>query len=54
MKDFQLGTLAYGDDELTVTTLEIMYDWARVKTENASEATNGSRGKEFFNQGGGA
>ena len=51
LKDFQLGTLAYGDDELTVTTLEVMYDWARVSTTNPSESNFGSRGNEFFNQG---
>jgi len=50
LKDFQLGTLAYGDDELSVATLEIMYDWAKVETANSSEATNGSRGKNFFTQ----
>ena len=52
VKDFQLGTLAYGDDELTVTTLEVMYDWARVTTENASEAKAGTGQKEFFKQSG--
>ncbi len=50
IKDFQLGTMAYGDDELTVTTLEVMYDWAMVETENASEAKHGTRQKEFFKQ----
>ena len=50
VKDFQLGTLTYGDDELTVTTLEVMYDWARVKTENPSSAKYGTGEKEFFKQ----
>ena len=48
VKDVQLGQLSYGDDELTTTTVELMYDWARVETANPSVAVAGG-GKSFFN-----
>ncbi len=48
VKDVQLGELSYGDDELSTTTVELMYDWARVETANASSAIAGG-GSSFFN-----
>ncbi len=48
VKDVQLGQLSYGDDELTTTTVELMYDWARVETANPSVAVAGG-GNSFFN-----
>ena len=48
VKDVQLGQLSYGDDELTTTTVELMYDWARVETANPSVAVAGG-GSSFFN-----
>ena len=48
IKDFQLGQLSYGDDDLTTATVEIMYDWARVETANPSVAIAGG-GNAFFN-----
>ena len=48
VKDFQLGQLSYGDDDLTTATVELMYDWARVETANPSVAVAGG-GTEFFN-----
>jgi|TARA_Y100000034_G_C6849527_1_gene385219 hypothetical protein len=48
VKDFALGELSYGDDELSTATVELMYDWARVETTNPSVATAGG-GTSFFN-----
>jgi len=48
VKDVKFGELAYGDDELTTTTIELMYDWATVHTaQYGSSATSGG-GKTFF------
>jgi len=40
--------LAYGDDELTTTTVGLKYDWARVETANDSSLVT-SGGNSFFN-----
>tara|TARA_R100000234_G_C4996461_1_gene178195 strand:- start:25 stop:612 length:588 start_codon:yes stop_codon:yes gene_type:complete len=48
VKDVKFGDLQYGDDELTETTVELQYDWARVETTIGSSAVAGG-GKEFFN-----
>ena len=49
VKDVKFGELAYGDDALTETTVELRYDWARVKTANGSSSAFGGGGDEFFN-----
>ena len=49
VKDVKFGDLAYGDDALTETTVELRYDWARVKTANGSSSAFGGGGDEFFN-----
>ena len=49
IKDVKFGDLAYGDDELTETTVELQYDWARVETfADGSSAVNRG-GNDFFN-----
>jgi len=40
--------LDYTSDELSTTTLELRFDWARVETLNNSSAVNGSGGNSFF------
>jgi hypothetical protein len=47
IKDVKFGELQYGEDNLTETTVELQYDWARVLTVNASSAVVGG-GNEFF------
>jgi hypothetical protein len=49
IKDVKFGDLEYGGDELTETTVELQYDWARVKTANGSSSAFGRGGDEFFN-----
>ena len=48
IKDVKFGDLGYGEDELTETTVELQYDWARVETAVQSSAVVGG-GNEFFN-----
>jgi hypothetical protein len=48
IKDVKFGDLGYGEDELTETTVELQYDWARVETAVQSSAVAGG-GNEFFN-----
>jgi len=48
IKDVKFGDLGYGEDELTETTVELQYDWARVETTVGSSAVVGG-GNEFFN-----
>jgi len=48
IKDVKFGDLGYGEDELTETTVELQYDWARVETVVQSSAVAGG-GNEFFN-----
>jgi len=40
--------LDYTSDELSTTTVELRFDWARVETLTNSSAVNGSGGNEFF------
>ena len=40
--------LDYTSDDLSTTTVELRFDWARVETLNNSSAVNGSGGNEFF------
>ena len=46
--DLKYGDMSYGEDELTEMSVTLKYDWARVQTTNASAATAGSGGNEFF------
>tara|TARA_B100001094_G_C18140401_1_gene777517 strand:+ start:938 stop:1543 length:606 start_codon:yes stop_codon:yes gene_type:complete len=48
IKDVKFGDLEYGADDLTETTVELQYDWARVETVVPSSAVAGG-GNEFFN-----
>ena len=48
IKDVKFGDLEYGGDDLTETTVELQYDWARVKTANGSSSAFGAGGDEFF------
>jgi len=48
IKDVKFGDLGYGEDDLTETTVELQYDWARVETAVQSSAVAGG-GNEFFN-----
>ena len=47
IKDVKFGDLQYGGDDLTETTVELQYDWARVQTTTNSSAVVGG-GNEFF------
>ena len=47
IKDVKFGDLQYGGDDLTETTVELQYDWARVETATESSAVVGG-GREFF------
>jgi hypothetical protein len=49
IKDVKFGDLAYGDDELTETTVELQYDWARVETFAAGSSAVAGGGNDFFN-----
>jgi len=40
--------LDYTSDDLSTTTVELRFDWARVETLTNSSAVNGSGGNEFF------
>ena len=46
--EVKYGDMEYGSDDLTELSVTLKYDWARVKTANASIAKNGSQGTEFF------
>ena len=48
IKDVKFGDLQYGGDDLTETTVELQYDWARVETVVPSSAVRGG-GNDFFN-----
>lgn len=48
IKDVKFGDLEYGGDDLTETTVELQYDWARVKTANGSSSAFGPGGDSFF------
>ena len=48
IKDVKFGDLEYGGDDLTTTTVELQYDWARVTTANDSSAVVAG-GNDFFN-----
>ena len=47
IKDVKFGDLQYGGDDLTETTVELQYDWARVETLTNSSAVVGG-GNQFF------
>ena len=47
IKDVKFGDLEYGGDDLTETTIELQYDWARVTTSEGSSAVVGG-GSDFF------
>ena len=47
IKDVKFGDLEYGGDDLTTTTVELQYDWARVTTANDSSAVVAG-GNDFF------
>lgn len=49
IKDVKFGDLAYGDDELTETTVELQYDWARVETFAGGSSAVVGGGNDFFN-----
>ena len=48
MTSLKQDDLDYTSDELSTTTVELRFDWARVETLNNSSAVNGSGGNEFF------
>ena len=48
MTSLKQDGLDYTSDELSTTTVELRFDWARVETLNNSSAVNGSGGNEFF------